>query len=581
MKYAIWLFLIYIWRYVADDTYSTDLHSSTKVNKELNFSINFNICRFYVNLYLKISIMKILAFLILILFASVCYSGTRFYRASYQDDPSTTIVISWCDDGTSTNAKVYYDVVDYGTAFASYANIHAIDRTQSAYSLNHRFARLTGLTPNTIYYFVIHDDQGTSSRMYFKTLPDNPDVGITFIAGGDSRTGLIWETGYQNCRPDRQRCDSLVGKIKPDFLTFNGDFVYTGLSNYWIDWFTDWQLTMGADGHIVPIIPVMGNHEASTDVYNLFDVPNTNDYFSLGIGGNLLRIYSLNTELGDCEATELAWLENDLQLYTNTASEPYWKFAQYHVPFVPHGAYSPNAALIGCWASLFEQYNVRLANEAHSHILKVTWPIVRSSAAGNDQGFIRDDNNGVVYIGEGSWGAPQRDLYTYYNSEQAYNWTRNQIKSAGFQLVCVTKQQIDIRIILATGASNVEQVQITDPPCTIPANLPVWNASNGSVMTIPYNGSLPTDIKKENIEKQNLLAYPVPSNDIVTITFEKLTDNARLEIYNSLGAKLNSLSLSAGINKTELNFSDFPSGTYSVFIITKTGKQFCKVMHVH
>ncbi len=519
-------------------------------------------------------------FLQLALISSVM-AGTRFYRASYRDDPSTTIDIGWCDDGTSTNAKVFYDVVDHGTTYSSYAFNHVIDRTQSAYSLNHQFSRLTGLTPNTIYYFVVHDDQGTSARMYFKTLPDNPDVGITFIAGGDSRTGTVLEAGYQQCRPNRQACDSLVAKIRPDFVTFNGDFVYSGSSSNWIDWFTDWQYTLGTDGHLVPIITVMGNHEASTDVYNIFDVPNTNDYFSLGIGGNLLRVYSLNSELSGCDATQKTWLTNDLQLYTGTANEPYWKFVQYHVPFVPHANYSSNTTLIDCWASLFQQYKVKLACEAHAHVIKVTWPIVTSSASGSDHGFIRNDTNGIVYIGEGSWGAPQRNLYTYYNANQAYNWTRNQVNSAGFQLVCVSTQKMEIRTVQAINVNNVGQVQISDPPCTLPANLPIWNPSNGSLVTINYNGSLPTGISNILQEKQKLFAYPVPANDKVTISFNKLIDDAQMEIYNSLGAKIKSILLASGIESKELDFTDFPEGTYSVFVITRSGIQSCKIIHVH
>ena len=87
---------------------------------------------------------------------------------------------------------------------------------------------------------------------------------------------------------------------------------------------------------MVPLIPVMENHEGSTDMYDFFDVPLSNAYDVLQIGGNLSRLYSLNSELSGeavCDATEKSWLSNDLALYTGTASEPYWKFAQYHEPF--------------------------------------------------------------------------------------------------------------------------------------------------------------------------------------------------------------------------------------------------------
>ena len=522
---------------------------------------------------------KVLIIAIQSLILSTVFAGTRFYKASYRDDPSTTIVLSWCDNGTSTNAKVYYGEIDNGSNYLNYSSNHGIDRTQTVYSLKHNFARLTGLKPNTIYYFVVHDDAETSQRMYFKTIPDNPNVGISFVAGGDSRTGTSSELNYMTCRPNRQACDSLVAKIRPDFVTFNGDFVYSGSTAYWTDWFTDWQMTLGSDGHITPIIPVMGNHEGTTDVYNMFDVPISNDYFSLAMGGNLIRIYSLNAELTGCDATQLNWFTNDLKLYTGTNAEPYWKFVQYHIPFVPHANYTANTTLSNCWAPLFQQYNVKVACEAHAHILKVTWPVIQSSGSGSDHGFIRNDASGTVYIGEGSWGAPQRPLYTYYNANQAYNWTRNQIQSSGFQLINVSKQKIDIRTVLATGVKNVGQVMINEPVGTLPNNLNVWNPTNGSVVTLNYSGAL-TSLASVSNNSSNLKVYPVPAIDNVKITYSEIQETGKIQIYNSLGAELKSISIEKGSNFKNINLKPFSPGTYYVFVVTNSTTESCKIIHI-
>lgn len=530
---------------------------------------------------------SILAFLILFLFVKIIFADTRFYRASYRDDPSTTIVIGWCDNVTSTNAKIYYGTVDLGINYQNYPNNRAIDRTQNYKGLNHQFARLSGLTSNTVYYFVIHDDQGTSVRMIFKTLPDNSTIPISYIAGGDSRTGFIGEFEYSQCRPRRQEANKLVAKLRPSFITFSGDYVYSvpgvlsSTNGVWADWFTDWQLTITPDGQLIPIIPAFGNHELTDDVFNMFDVPNNNTYYSLPIGGNLLRIYTLNTELG-CDVTQQNWLANDLQLHTGTLAETYWKFVQYHYPFVPHAYYSPNTEMITCWASLFQTYNVKLVAESHAHIIKVTWPIVTSSATGSDNGFIRDDANGIVYIGEGSWGAPQRDLYTNFSADAAFNWTRNQEKTSGLQFVCVSREKIEVRAFKLDNISAVGQVLLSDPACTIPANAPIWNPSNGSVVVINYNGSLPTEMKEINSNAKIFLkAYPVPTSDKVTITFNKLSDDAQIKIYNSFGAKVKVVSVDSGTESKELNFTDFSTGTYYVFVITKTGTEICKIIHVH
>lgn len=461
--------------------------------------------------------------LIMLLFATNIFAGTQYYRLSFRDDPSTTMVIGWSDLGTSTNAIVYYGTTDFGTNYLSYPLNKMIDRSVNYKGLNNKFSRLTGLSPNTVYYFVIHDDEGTSARMIFKTLPDNANTSITFVSGGDSRTGIIGEFEYSQCRTRRQDANRLVSKIRPSFIAFSGDYVFSIPDIYisstnaaWADWFADWQLTLTTDGQLIPLVPAFGNHELTDDVYNMFDVPNNNTYYSLSIGGKLLRLYTLNTEL-NCDASQQSWLSTDLQLHTNNSSEPYWKYVQYHYPFVPHAYYTPNTTLINCWASLFQLNKVRLISESHAHIIKVTWPIVTSSATGNDNGFIRDDANGIVYIGEGSWGAPLRDLYTNFSADAAFNWTRNQEKMPGFQIICVTKQKIEIRVAKLENVINVGQVQLNDPPCTLPPNIILWSPTNGSVVTI-YNNNLSSDASLMTLQTSSGTLNPVFNSSVLSYT---------------------------------------------------------------
>jgi len=449
---------------------------------------------------------------ILTLNVYLVYAGTKFYRASYRDDPSTTIVIGWCDDGTSTNAKVHYGTVDHGTNHSLYPNVKDVDRTVTHRGLTHRFARLTNLTPNTYYYFVIKDDQGVSQRMIFKTLPNDPNVPLLFISGGDTRTGVsLVEFEASECRPRRQRGNILVAKIRPDFVAFSGDFVLTTTVNsQWSDWLSDWQLTLGTNKLLIPIVPIFGNHELSEDVEKLFDVPNINAYYALNFNGKLLRLYNLNSEI-ECDASQLNWFTNDLQLYSTPTNEPYWKVVQYHIPLVPHGEYSPMNSLISCWAPLFKQYKIKLAMEGHTHVQKVTWPIIPSNAPGSDQGFIRNDTLGTVYFGEGCWGAPLRNLYTYYNSQQAFNWTRNQGKFTGFGIVKVTKQKIQIQVVKfheASDVANVSQVSLTDPPATIPTGLVYWTPSNGQIIEIPNYNSLSNNALLNSLNVNNYTLNP-------------------------------------------------------------------------
>lgn len=516
---------------------------------------------------------KTLTLIFLFVYVSAAIAGTKYYRLSYRDDPSTTIVVGWCDDGTSTNARIYYGTTDNGTNYQSYPFDQAPDRTESSFKgLNHRFARLSGLTPNTFYYFVIRDDQGTSQRMIFKTIPDDPDIPITFISGGDSRTGtFLVDSDYNLCRPRRQEANKLVSKIRPSFVSFSGDFVFSipdvfiaSTNADWADWFEDWQMTISSDGQLYPMVPTFGNHEETDDVYNVFDIPTNNSYYSLGVGGNLLRIYTLNTEL-NCDSAQRNWLENDLQLHTGNANEPYWKFAQMHYPFVPHANYDPNTVMIDCWASLLQDYKVRVVSEAHAHIMKVTWPIVTSSATGSDHGFIRNDSTGIVYIGEGSWGAPLRDLYTYYSSSAAFNWTRNQEKMPGFHLICVSKEKMEIRTIKIENSNYVAENGPNEPSCKLPANIVVWNPSNGSVVTLTNPSDTTVLGEREHLPKEMAVVSPNPSAGVLNLNFFEPASDIGVVVYNALGRQIKK---AEGIRGRQLtvDLSDEAEGVYFIYI---------------
>jgi len=44
--------------------------------------------------------------------------------------------------------------------------------------------------------------------------------------------------------------------------------------------------------------------------------------------------------------------------------------------------------------------------ENDTHLIKRTWPTRPATETGGEEGFVRDDVEGTVYVGEGGWGAP-------------------------------------------------------------------------------------------------------------------------------------------------------------------------------
>ncbi|MEI6852147.1 MAG: T9SS type A sorting domain-containing protein [Bacteroidota bacterium] len=492
-------------------------------------------------------------------------AATRYYRLSYRDDPSTTIVIGWDQNGGS-NPMVYYDIIDHGTDFSAYAFNHGVDRTINTQGMNNNYSRISGLTPNTVYYFIIKDSDGTSARMSFKTIPDDPNIPISFLSGGDSRTGVpIIEPG--SWRPVRQKANTMVGKLLPGFIAFSGDMILessVGGSTLWPEWFTDWQLTISSvEGRMTPITVVYGNHEMNTDLNNLFDIPTTENYYALNFGGNLLRLYSLNSTDDVCTSTtQLNWFTDDLQTHTGTSAEPYWKAVQYHIPMVPHGEYSDRSDMINCWANLFQPNKVRLAMEGHTHVVKTTWPIVPSFDVGSEKGFIRDDANGTVFVGEGTWGAPLRDLY-------APNiWTRDQAKINAFMLVCVSKEKMNIYTIQYENVASVGQIQPSDTCCTLPTGISLWSPANGSVVTLTNNT---THIESIDHAIKYTKVYPNPAKTEINISFNADLEASNVEILSSRGIPVKQYNIVAKKDKAiTLNISDIAKGVYFVYI--RSGK---------
>lgn len=397
------------------------------------------------------------------------FAATRRYRLSLRDDPATSVVIGWEQNGGSSPA-VYYGTTDFGTNWASYPIFQVPSRTVSAHGMDNSFVRLTGLMPDTKYYFVVKDSDGTSNRFWFKTVAMGNNQPLSIISGGDSRAST-------NSGP-RENANKLVAKLRPDFVMFGGDYTWLGLSFEWSSWMDDWQLTTSADGRMYPVIWERGNHELSSGiVYDLFDVPSADEYYNIPVGGTFMNVYTLNTEIS-VAGNQKTWLETELQ---NTADNFDWNIAQYHRSIRPHTTTKTNEdGQYNAWAQLFYDYQVRLIIESDAHDIKTTWPIKPSTGPNSDDGYERDSIYGSVYVGEGCWGAPLR------TNDNNRSWTRNSDSFNSFKWMKVTRDTIAIRTIGTDNANSVGSV-VDNDRFNIPTNANVWSPSNGSVVYIVNN----------------------------------------------------------------------------------------------
>lgn len=392
------------------------------------------------------------------------FATTDKYRCIIRDEPSTTMTIGW-NQVSGSEAVVCYGTVDYGREAARYPFRMHPQRTTHAKGMHNHYTRLANLKPNTVYYFVIQDSDGTSQRFSFKTMPDDHNTRLSIIAGGDSR----------NHRTARLAANKLVAKVRPDFVLFGGDMTGGDTEREWKEWMDDWQQTTAPDGRMSPIVPARGNHEFSNQsIVDMFDVRSADVYYALTFARGLLRVYTLNSMMPS-SGEQRDWLEQDLASNQDVA----WRIAQYHHPMRPHTSRKgEHEYLRRLWAPLFAQYGVKLAVECDSHVAKVTESIRTSNEPGNDEGFVRDDVRGTYFVGEGGWGAPLRE------ADDSKSWTMGAGSFNQVNWILLDLNKMEVRTV---KTDNINEVQsLTEQTrFTMPAGIDLWNFNPQACLTVP------------------------------------------------------------------------------------------------
>ncbi|WP_419660788.1 hypothetical protein Dvar_11950 [Desulfosarcina variabilis str. Montpellier] len=456
-----------------------------------------------------------LALFLVGLFAISVQAASDKYRLVWTGDPATTMTIGWCQvSGPPTGVK-------YGTDPALTTFTTATDITTQTYdntlhpegsALVSYFVELTDLTPNTAYYFSIGDSEDDSTIYWFKTSPNTPEA-FTFIAGGDSRTH----------QEPRQWGNQLVSKLRPLFVAFGGDYHDDCTNDEMREWLDDWQLTISSDNRMYPIIPAHGNHENDMThfVELIFNMPNPDAYYAATVGGTMMRLYALNSELEPgvgygafADQDDTKWNEQADWLAMDLAANPdfTWKIGQFHRPMRPHQAGKPEGlGRIEAWAQTMVDNGMDLVIDCDSHMVKYTFPVAPSEDAGAFESFVRDDANGTMFIGEGSWGAPHRA------NDDDKPWTLSSDSFWQFKLIQANADNLFIRTVRfgeydETGSpalgydmssvSDLTQAEQDADAFAMPAGLDaiLWKPLAGSVITLNASGDLFTGADVDNVE---------------------------------------------------------------------------------
>ncbi len=213
----------------------------------------------------------------------------------------------------------------------------------------------------------------------------------------------------------------------PDFVVVGGDIAYTNGTRAvfkgkeweikrWRTFLKEWKEQMvTSDGRMIPMLPVLGNHDIKATAlspkevhylfYDLFALPEQGVPYRVVDAGNYLSLFLLDTGHSyHIEGQQAKWLEEALATRENSA----YKMAAYHIgayPSVyPYRGRTPKK-IRSEWAPLFERYHINVAFEHHNHAYKRTHRM--------KEGKI--DPDGVIYMGDGSWGvSPRKPRHLWY-----------------------------------------------------------------------------------------------------------------------------------------------------------------------
>lgn len=326
-------------------------------------------------------------FLFLLTALSLHAEITALYLSWY-DDPSTTMTIQW-----HTPLGELDDTIVLGThdGDAAFAGTH----TGLEQTLIHT-VQLEQLEPNREYSFRI----GADPKVYrFRTASQLLDEKIRFVIGGDV---------YAQPKIFRRMAKTVL-ENHPSFIVLGGDLAYAIHTHHfgsayrrWLSFLHDWKNHMiGPDGLIIPFLLVPGNHDISSDNYDtfftLFAFPKKQLYRAIDFGDYLSLVLLDTGHFQPIEGRQTLWLDKTLA----GRASVHFRFAIYHEAAYPsHYSYQGAVPkkIRTHWVPLFEKYNLTAAFENHNHAFKRTHPI--------KAGQINPD--GVVYIGDGGWGAPPR-----------------------------------------------------------------------------------------------------------------------------------------------------------------------------
>jgi len=320
-----------------------------------------------------------------------------------------TINVSWWTEAEVSDSVVHYDDESKSGNMGEYEHraegdsetITGEEGEEAGYA---HHVTLEGLTPGKTYYFVCGGEGGEFSEEFkFQTLPKNPEE-LHFAAFGDTRQGAL------DFPEGRNAVAQAMAAHDPQFMVHSGDFIEEPFSwEEWKEYFNHVEtLYVDPEGHLIPMIPVVGNHEVGGDYglartkndarvyHSLFDLPGNERWYTLNLAP-YFKFFGLNSETYTGPASEqYQWLEQELQKTENGV----WKFSAYHRPSYGEGYGGEGTS--SKFLPLFDQYHMDIGVEGDFHMYARSQPLNPTNSPGE---YVPYDQ-GTVHVIAAGGGAP-------------------------------------------------------------------------------------------------------------------------------------------------------------------------------
>ena len=432
-----------------------------------------------------LSIIQIAA--LLLIFPSEAFNkGVTLTRNPYIQKPSVnSVLIAW---GTqdSTDSVVEYGLDPTLGSSATDTALVALPVGTPDSTFLHG-VKITGLEPNTTYYYQVLSDGDTLSEVeIFHTNNDTLNPSFDFMIFGDMGGGESNQNAQFALR-------DMILTLDFDLAILTGDIVYNE---------GEWQNF--DPRHFAPykdiikhttFFPALGNHDIGTEdgapyIANFF-LPNNNSdslehFYSFDYG----RTHFISLDLTaaqqghavkfDPTSTQYAWLKSDLEAAS--------AWADFIFPYYHHPAFSSArsfASIRNHIVPLFEEYDVEIAFAGHDHFYERWYPV-----------------NGVNYMITGG-GGRQLNTPAQMPGDVAYSESVYHVVLASIVDKTLTTKMV------RTGGSIADSVEFVSSTLIAAQTIYEEHTAHSISVTAPY-------LKDRNRNSSSSLEYKLSSDTVWT-----------------------------------------------------------------